>query len=308
MRKYSVLYILLVVLISACTPGTVAETPKPVQPLVEDTSISASAKVVPETSAALGFNNGAAEVRLLISPGEPVTKGQVLAESDTSALEIALAQANSTLRQAQLTLEQLQKQPTNAAVKAAEAALINAEYNLDRAIDRGALRLEISAFVAARDSAQANLDEIKAGATLEQLEAAQVAIDQAQSSVDLAQKNLDQSRLTAPFDGQVFEIYLKDFETAAPGAPVLLLANINRLLIETTDLSETDVARISEGTQVKISFDAFPADEVMGTVKQIALKSAAGSGVNYTLTITSDALPSGLRWGMSAFIVINTTE
>jgi HlyD family secretion protein len=83
-----------------------------------------------------------------------------------------------------------------------------------------------------------------------------------------------------------------------------LLADLSRLKIETTDLSEIDAARLTSGMPLRVSFDAFPGQDIDGTVGRIALKSSPGSGVNYILEVEAGALPEGLRWGMSAFVVV----
>jgi multidrug efflux pump subunit AcrA (membrane-fusion protein) len=304
MKKWVLIASFALTLLFACTPIQEPPSPSQVQPQIEDTSISASARVIPETYATLSFVNGGNNIDLLVSPGDVVKTGQVLAIGDKNLLQIGVAQAEASLRQAQAALKQLENQPANEVVKAAEAALVSAEYNVDRAIDRGALRLELAAVVAARDSAQANLDTIKAGAVPEQLESARSAVALAQAAVDVANLSLSQTEIVAPFDGHIIEIYIRDYESASPGAPVVLLANLSKLKLETTDLSEIDGARLSSGLGVKISFDAFPGQDIGGTISKIALKSAPGSGVNYTLEIDSDAFPEGIRWGMSAFVVI----
>lgn len=304
MKSPLIFALLTLVTLTACSTMMGVPTPVVSIPEVEDNSISASAKVVPETYATLAFTNGGPRVDVLVAAGDSVKAGQELARVDSSLLQLAVEQAEAAVSQAQNALATLEKQPTHEALKAAEAALINAEYNVNRTIDRGPTRLELDAAVAQRDSAQANLDAVKAGPTPEQLDSATLAVAQAQAVLDQARLNLAETQLKAPFDGTIVEVYLRDYENAAPGAPVVLLADLSRLKIETTDLSEIDAARLTPGMPLKISFDAFPGQDVTGKVGRIALKSSPGSGVNYTLEVAADSLPEGLRWGMSAFIVV----
>jgi multidrug resistance efflux pump len=93
-------------------------------------------------------------------------------------------------------------------------------------------------------------------------------------------------------------------EFVSPGQPVLLLADLNNLEVETTDLGEIDVAQIKVGDTAIITFDAIPDVQVEGTVKRIAPKAAEGSGVNYTVIVEVNELPDQLRWGMTAFVDI----
>jgi multidrug resistance efflux pump len=76
--------------------------------------------------------------------------------------------------------------------------------------------------------------------------------------------------------------------------------------VETTDLNEIDVARVTVGSKAMITFDALPELQVTGRVLRIATKASEGSSVNYTVVIELDELPEALRWGMTAFVDIQT--
>lgn len=130
----------------------------------------------------------------------------------------------------------------------------------------------------------------------------------ARTRVDALEALLRQSRLIAPFDGVVVEVYLNSGEMVSPGAPVLLLADLSTLQVKTTDLNEVDVARIQVGDPVEVSFDALPDTVVTGKVSEISLKNAVGSGIYYDVFITPDEIPDGLRWGMSAFVEIQVSK
>ena len=136
-------------------------------------------------------------------------------------------------------------------------------------------------------------------------DAALANIEAAASSVELAMENLRNTELVAPFSGTVIEVYVDSFEDIIAGEPVILLADMQTQVVETTDLNEIDVKKVSIGNSAEITYDAFPDMRITGKVSDIKLKSAEGSGVNYTVTITPDEKPDNLRWGMSAFIVID---
>jgi multidrug resistance efflux pump len=108
----------------------------------------------------------------------------------------------------------------------------------------------------------------------------------------------------SPFDGVVSAVHVNPNEWVAPGSPVLLIANLDHLQVETTDLSEIDVTQIMVGDPAIITFDALPDLELQGTVTRIAPKSAEGSGVNYPVIIELSEIPAALRWGMTAFVDI----
>jgi len=133
---------------------------------------------------------------------------------------------------------------------------------------------------------------------------AMARMNNAEASIAAAQALYDDLEVSAPFDGTISELYVNDSEWIAPGQPALLLADLENLRIETTDLSEIDVSRIEIGDSVIITFDALPEINSTGTVVRISPKASAGSGVNYTVVIDLQEIPDQLRWGMTAFVDI----
>ena len=129
-------------------------------------------------------------------------------------------------------------------------------------------------------------------------------LNNAEASLAAAQALYDDLEVSAPFDSTISELYINDSEWISPGQPALLLADLENLRIETTDLSEIDVSRIKIGDTVIITFDALPEITSTGTVVRISPKASPGSGVNYTVVIELQEIPDQLRWGMTAFVDI----
>jgi len=161
---------------------------------------------------------------------------------------------------------------------------------------------------AALSSAQANLKRLQdLKASDSDISVAQKAVDAAQESLDAAQESLDETELKAPFDGVIVNIFLQNFEIAPPGQPVIQLADLTSLVVETTDLGEVDFARVQINDPVTAVFDALPDVTVTGRVTRTALHPETGAGTYYTVTIKLDEIPESLRWGMSSFVEIKTT-
>jgi HlyD family secretion protein len=77
---------------------------------------------------------------------------------------------------------------------------------------------------------------------------------------------------------------------------------MSTLRVETTDLSEVDVARVTVGQPVSVTFDALKGQALAGKVTRIApMSNASQGGVNYTVIVELDQLDPALRWGMTAF-------
>jgi multidrug efflux pump subunit AcrA (membrane-fusion protein) len=213
----------------------------------------------------------------------------------TAALEAAQARAALIQQGAtpqQLAVAQSQVSAAQAEVAAARSQLAGAEA-------------AVQAAMAGQASAQATLDQVLAGATLEDLAIAEARVLAAQAGVTSAQAHLRQSQLYAPFAGQVGAVLARAGEVAAPGQFLLLLGNTQQMHVETTDLRETDVVRLRPEMAVEVTFDALPDRIFYGTITQIAPVSSSDRGsTNYTLHIAVPDLEENLRWGMTAFVNI----
>jgi macrolide-specific efflux system membrane fusion protein len=125
------------------------------------------------------------------------------------------------------------------------------------------------------------------------------ALLQAKQNVKTAQYNLDATRLVAPFSGTVVSVNAVAGEYAAPGAILFVIADVNHLHVETTDLSERDVPQVQVGLPATVLVNAL-GQQVTGRVSLISpLADKLGGDVVYKVTLELDSPPSGLRAGMS---------
>jgi multidrug efflux pump subunit AcrA (membrane-fusion protein) len=202
-----------------------------------------------------------------------------------------------------------------AQVTAIRAAYEVAQKQLAQ-LKAGATQNELKSAAALVDAAKAQLEQaraqfnlLKAGATPEQIAVAEASVQQAQVAVDTAKTQLEKLQLIAPFTGTIGTVMNRSGEVAAPGQPIVTLGNLGSLRVETTDLSETDIARVQEGQTVNVTFDALPGQTITGRVTRIAPMSTPGqSAVNYIVTVVLDEIDPALRWGMTAFVDVQVDE
>ncbi|NPV55107.1 MAG: HlyD family efflux transporter periplasmic adaptor subunit [Anaerolineae bacterium] len=154
------------------------------------------------------------------------------------------------------------------------------------------------------NAAQRELNDLQAGPDPDALVLAEARVASAETQLAASQATVDDLVLTAPFDAIVGKLHVQPSEWLSPGAPALDVADLDNLLVETTDLSEIDVARLRLGDNAAITFDALPGVAVGGTVIYVAVKSEEGSGVNYTVKLSLEETPPQLLWGMTAFVDI----
>ncbi len=202
--------------------------------------------------------------------------------------EIKVAQAEQRLAAAEAALDNLLDGPNQNAVAAAEA--------------------QVWAAAAERAATEATLNLLKAGPQAEVIDVAKAQVEQSRAALEAAQLNLEHATLVAPFDGTVSTLYIRVNEFIGAGQAIVLLADLNDLHIETTDLNEIDVARVQVGDEVDVTFDALPNVVEHGVVESIAPKASEGSGVNFTVIVKLDEVPPGVRWGMTAFVDIKISD
>ncbi|MEJ2556592.1 MAG: HlyD family efflux transporter periplasmic adaptor subunit [Anaerolineae bacterium] len=260
-----------------------------------------------------------AELKRLLAGASP---------EEVEAAAATLMKAEAALRQAQAEYDKIAwagdvgDTPQALALESATLDYDVAKANY-QALVRGARPEEIEAaqagVAAARanlaqaeagvGSAQAALELLQAGATPQEIAAAEATVAQAEANLAAARTALNQAILIAPFDGTVSEVNVRVGEQVNPvqsgGQPVIVLGDLSTMRVETTDLRETDVERISIGQTVDITFDALPDTLLKGQVVYISPKaSSEQGGVNYTTIIDFNEFDPRLRWGMTAYVNI----
>jgi RND family efflux transporter MFP subunit len=141
------------------------------------------------------------------------------------------------------------------------------------------------------------------------IESAEADVARMQALLDSAKATLDtQYVLVAPFDGTIVSLDIAPAETVVPGQVVILLGDLSRYQIETTDLNERDVTRIQIGQSTKVFIEALE-EEFTGNVIDVdRISTTLGGDVVFKVTIGLDNQPEGLLWGMSADVQIATAE
>jgi HlyD family secretion protein len=131
-------------------------------------------------------------------------------------------------------------------------------------------------------------------------------VAQAEAAVQVVRVALEQAELRAPFAGTITAVTISPGETVVPGQTVLALTDLLHLRVETTDLSERDVARVILGQEALVYVEAL-GEEIEGRVEGIAPQATViGGDVVYTVYVALDEQPPGLRWGMSTEVEIAT--
>src|SRR5215510_12788297 len=84
--------------------------------------------------------------------------------------------------------------------------------------------------------------------------------------------------IIAPFDGTTTNVLVHAGDTLMPGAPIAVVADMHALQVETSDVDEFLVNKVSRGQRVQISVDALDNMALSGTVANVALLPQGGNG------------------------------
>jgi len=150
-----------------------------------------------------------------------------------------------------------------------------------------AARPQIEVAQAQARQAQAQLDLLLAGPAAEAITVAEAQVQQAQTALQGAKTALEKTVLVAPLSGTVGDVMVEEGETVMAGAPVLMIGDLSALQVETDDLSEVDVVEVAVGQDVEVSVDALPYLELGGQVSKIAPMAEEQHG-DIVYTVTID--------------------
>jgi RND family efflux transporter MFP subunit len=229
-------------------------------------TVVASAVIVPAQVTELGFVTSALIKEITVKEGEQVQAGQTLAALDTPELQFTVIAAEAALRSAQ-----------------------------------GEEKVQSYRRIKDRRHGRVYFDVVPP----EVREIAHARVEQAQAALEIAQATLAETTLVAPHEATVASVNIFPGEYVQQNQVVLTLATLNNLQLETTDLSERDIAKVKIGAPVNISIEALN-ENVNGTVIVISpIASSIGVDVVFKVTIAFDRQPANLLWGMTAEVTIN---
>ena len=190
----------------------------------------------------------------------------------------------------------------------AEQDLEDAQREYDQAVrDRDILlnRLEqaraaVPLAEAQLEDAQAQADARQAGPDPDELALALEAVKTAEAGVAAAQSAFDNLELIAPFDGTLVDLSIAPGEQVNPNQPVAQIADLSQWYVETNDLTEYEVVKITQGQKLTVTPDALPELVLDGVVESISDSYLEKSGdITYVVRILLDETDPRLRWGMT---------
>lgn len=153
------------------------------------------------------------------------------------------------------------------------------------------------------DDRQRDVDELKDGPKQSKLEVLNRKVAAAEADMAAAQKGIENCQIIAPFDGTIVSVDVSEGELTVGGKELIVIVDNSEMILKTVDLSETDMPKVSVGSRVTVIFDAYPNNELSGTVTKITNWADKYLGdVVYPVEITLDSTNLPLLWGMTATV------
>jgi len=177
-----------------------AQAEAPVEPTIASSVVrrgdllvtaEGSGTLVPAAEIDVGFRTAGVLEELLVTVGDRVEAGEVLALLDDTDAQSQLAQAEINLRQAELQLSKLTEDPDAASLASAQATLASAQADLERLV-APASEEDLTAAQENLLSAQEGLAELLAGPAAEEVAVAAADLELARINLQSAQSDYDQ--------------------------------------------------------------------------------------------------------------------
>ena len=198
--------------------------------------VAAEGRVVtyPGAEVKVGAERAGRLVTVRVKEGDPVRKGELLAEIESDELRAALAEA--------------------------EARVVEAEAETKLAVSNRERRQRLfeQQIIAVNDLDQANRD----------LDIARARRETAGATVARYEAQIRKGRILAPIAGTVTARRVDAGQTVETGAAAFTIADLARLRIE-GEAHEADAAAITLGAPVEITSDGFPGKSWPGRVEEI---------------------------------------
>jgi HlyD family secretion protein len=245
-------------------------------------SVVATGKIEPITKVEVKSKASGIVKKLLVDYGEPVKKGQVLAELDKEEIQARVNQQRASLEAAQ------------AAAHAAEADLQRAKVDaagpdvpmLKRAYDRAQQMVKDGVISAAQlDDAQKNYEmalnkqdlgkanEVVSRAKLRQ---AQAQVSQSRALLDQTEEEYRNSTIISPIDGLVLS---RDVEVGDAVSSILIVGSSATLIMTLGDtrevyvkgkVDESDISKVYLGQAARIKVESYKDRAFSGKITKIS--------------------------------------
>jgi HlyD family secretion protein len=235
----------------------------------------------------VGFKVQGRIVELPVEEGQQVEQGALLARLDDADYKQRVRVDEATVRVRESNLALTLAGTRHQEVKAAQQTMIDAQADLDekkldneraqqlfakdevsaQERDRAVTALKRAQAIFSAD--QQRFNEAVEGSRKEDIVIARANLNEASANLGLSQVNLSYTILRAPSTGVVTVREAELGEVAAPGSPVVTLADLDHIWLRAY-VAETDLGSIHWGQEAAITTDTYPGKQYHGRISFIS--------------------------------------
>ena len=241
-------------------------------------TVTATGTLQPLTQVEVGTQVSGEVEKIYVDYNSEVKAGQLIAELDKINLKAGVAQAKSSLQNAQNEVDYRQGIYERKKALYEKNLITEEEYEL----------------------------------ALYNYNTSKFSLKQRESDLEKAETNLGYADIYSPISGVVLSREVDEGQTVAASMSTPTLFNIAKDLKEMqveADVDEADIGQVHEGQRVSFTVDAYQGEEFSGTVTQVRLNPTTTSNVvTYTVVVNADNSELKLKPGMTATITIYTQE
>ncbi|MFS8572047.1 MAG: efflux RND transporter periplasmic adaptor subunit [Clostridia bacterium] len=179
-------------------------------------------------------------------------------------------------------------------------------------------RVKAGDVIARLDDTEAQLELMRARREYEQakMESPAIVVEERRLALLSAERRLSGTAVTAPFDGVVVDLYVREGDSVTSQAQIARLVDVSSYKVTLT-VDQNDLVNLAVGQDVFVRPDAFRGMVLVGRIEEIGFLPTSTDGTTtYPVVIRIDASQAeeagfaGLRPGMSveAEIVIASAE
>ena len=221
--------------------------------------------------------------KIYVKQGEWIKPGQMLLRLDDADARLQAAKAEAQLKGAQADLSAIQSGGTQEELFTTRNALAKAQMDRDTAqrnleamqkllATGAASQAEVDAasnrLKAAQDQVQLLQQKLKDRYSQQQIGHAQAQQAEAGASLAAAQEVLKNSNVTAPREGMVYSLPVREGAFVNTGDLLVQVADLHKVRVRAF-VDEPEIGRLQPGQVVEVTWDALPGRVWKGTVESL---------------------------------------
>ena len=227
-----------------------------------------SGRVVAADTSPLSFGVAGTVEEVLVSQGDVVARGQILARLDPKPLSLAVERARAELNAARANATEAKQSHERLAALFEKQAVA---------------KVDMEAATAKRAGARADLSA-------------------AQSDLESKERDLALTELSAPFSGTIAGRTVEPFQEVSVGQDAFVLQSAGVLEVE-VQVPETLIRDVDYGQVVQITFSSAADTTINGVVSEIGSQAQAGNA--FPVRVQLSRTDADLRPGMTASVTFN---